>query len=351
MPDRTLRRNNSAAPTPSLARNPKDPTEQSTQQHAGNGTNSTLNLRIRFQRVQNHHPQQQGTPTHNGGQNTDVMIQEAARIAMQRSQARTVVCRTPSGRAIKGPSPSPPEVQQTLETARHQRPRKVHSEIPVTGTAGTGVLSKLKLTVPSTIIAGLGKKTVSAAKAAVGGGGGGVGSGESEEPRQREGEQAQQKPKPNPEPERKDVKDEKEVVEEEETEGDDDDHMDAVGALSHVLQTLLGLALGLARAWWREAVWPAFDARGEVRRRRREHRSEWRDVRVFASAGVFCLACAWAGAGVLSGGVGTPFRTDEVQVRDARNGNEGSGSGSALPLRLHMRMESVHYGVIGGKWL
>ncbi|KAI1633986.1 hypothetical protein F4809DRAFT_666128 [Biscogniauxia mediterranea] len=279
----------SAASVPNVFQTRRDPTEQKARQNAGSGgTNPIPTFKIRFQRVQSHLrpplPQQQ--QTHNEGDHIETMIQEAARIAMQRSQAMTTTAyRTPSGCAVTR------EQQQAPETAARQpRFRKVYiskkisSSSEAAGTAGTGVLSKFKLAAPS-MIAGLGRRKAAAAV---------VEGGEEEEPTNTNQGQTLE-----PEPEQQKEKED----------GDDDDDdddavdMDAVATLAHVAGTLLGLALGLARAWWQAAVWPAFDGRGEVRRRRRAGRSEWGDLAVFASAGVFCLACAWAGAGVAGWGL------------------------------------------------
>ncbi|KAI1485291.1 hypothetical protein F5X96DRAFT_690983 [Biscogniauxia mediterranea] len=292
----------SAASLPNVFQTRRDPIEQKARQNAGSGTNPMPTFKIRFQRVQSHlRPPPQQQQTHNEGDHIETMIQEAARIAMQRSQAMTTtVHRTPSGRAVTR------EQQKAPETAAHQlRFRKfyindnsninssnINSSSEAAGTAGTGVLSKFKLAAPS-MIAGLGRRKAepaAAAAAAV------VEGGEEEEPTNTNQGQTPE-PELEPEPEQQKGK------EDGDHHDDDAADMDAVATLAHVAGTLLGLALGLARAWWQAAVWPAFDGRGEVRRRRRAGRSEWRDLAVFASAGVFCLACAWAGAGVAGWGL------------------------------------------------
>ncbi|KAI0598288.1 hypothetical protein F4775DRAFT_592551 [Biscogniauxia sp. FL1348] len=294
-PDRTMTPTISAASLPNVFQTRRDPTEKKARGNASGCTNRMPTLKIRFQRAQSHLLQQQQAQAHNEGDHTETMIQEAARIAMQRSQARTTtVQRTPSGSRVLTKEQQTPEA-----TARQPRFREacinsnnmISSSNEAAGTAGTGVLSKLKLV-------GLGRKKTAAPAPATAVASSSLppplGGGEEEEKATKRGRQQQQKQQPEPEPEPKKGKEE----------DDDDDEaaaavdMDAVATLAHVAGTLLGLALGLGRAWWEAAVWPAFDGAGEVRRRRRAGRSEWSDVGVFASAGVFCLACAWAGAGI-----------------------------------------------------
>ncbi|KAI0014338.1 hypothetical protein F4779DRAFT_624651 [Xylariaceae sp. FL0662B] len=69
---------------------------------------------------------------------------------------------------------------------------------------------------------------------------------------------------------------------------------DAVATLARAGRTAYFVLLGLAYAWWLVAR-PAFDQRSPLWRRRHRQRSTWRDVVVFAAAGALCLAGALAG--------------------------------------------------------
>ncbi|KAI1806131.1 hypothetical protein F4811DRAFT_511916 [Daldinia bambusicola] len=60
-------------------------------------------------------------------------------------------------------------------------------------------------------------------------------------------------------------------------------------------KTVYIVFLGLTCTWW-TVVRPAFDAQSDLWRRRYKNESTWRDVGVFTSAGLFCLAgalCGW----------------------------------------------------------
>ncbi|KAI8633369.1 hypothetical protein F5Y19DRAFT_490551 [Xylariaceae sp. FL1651] len=77
---------------------------------------------------------------------------------------------------------------------------------------------------------------------------------------------------------------------------------DAVMTLVYLLVALYMVGLGIVCAWWVMAR-PAFDQESEVRRRRRMQKSTWRDVGVFSAAGVFCVVVALvAGCTVRVGG-------------------------------------------------
>ncbi|KAI8961651.1 hypothetical protein F5Y11DRAFT_222716 [Daldinia sp. FL1419] len=59
-------------------------------------------------------------------------------------------------------------------------------------------------------------------------------------------------------------------------------------------KTVYIVFLGLTCTWW-TTVRPAFDPQSDLWRRRHRKESTWRDVAVFTSAGLFCLAGAWCG--------------------------------------------------------
>lgn len=73
----------------------------------------------------------------------------------------------------------------------------------------------------------------------------------------------------------------------------------ATALVSSVL-TVCMIWLGFACAWW-AIVKPAFDQRSHLWRRKRRRESTWEDVCVFAAAGVFFVVCAL----LLAGGVRT----------------------------------------------
>ncbi|KAI1503933.1 hypothetical protein F5X99DRAFT_80524 [Biscogniauxia marginata] len=207
-------------------------------------------LQVRFRQGQNHH-------MHEAEEHTETMIQEAARIAMLRSWANAVAHHSPSGRVpspIKKQQPTFSSILILRNSKTTQQRQKAYSEGE--GGAGTGVRSKLR---PSSSMPMM----------------------------KREGEQ-----KYTLLPHAQNETDKRQ-------EQENEAGADAIMTLTNALATVCTLGLGFARAWW-AAVEPAFDQHGELWRRRRAHRSSWRDVGTFASAAAFCAACAagaWYGLG------------------------------------------------------
>ncbi|KAI1379289.1 hypothetical protein F4677DRAFT_408542 [Hypoxylon crocopeplum] len=67
-----------------------------------------------------------------------------------------------------------------------------------------------------------------------------------------------------------------------------------VAAAARFCKTIYIVFLGLACTWW-IMVQPAFDQQSELWRRKHKKESTWKDVGVFTSAGMFCLAGALGG--------------------------------------------------------
>ncbi|KAI1402110.1 hypothetical protein F4819DRAFT_295861 [Hypoxylon fuscum] len=172
----------------------------------------------------------------------DIIVEEAARIAVLRSRAKEIVRNKSADRKAnknsdRTPSPSKRKISNSkLVESKHslqqKRPRKRR---PSEGGAGTGIPSR-----PNEHIT-------------------------------RSKTRAQLKSIP-----------------------EDAERPEETFKVVKACKTVYIVFLGLACTWW-ITVQPAFDQQSDLWRRKHRKESTWRDVGVFASAGVFCLA---AGLGV-----------------------------------------------------
>jgi hypothetical protein len=205
------------------------------------------------------------------------MVQEAARIAMQRSRAKKVV-------TIRSPTPN------RSRSLRTPKPKKltpvVPPEVPKTGGGGgiadigfhfirTGSIVDSKA--PSQLqLPVLGPQHQTLVK-------------------RREPGHVEEKADKKKTPEKQNTElalSEHKVDGEHATSKDrQDPKPDAIMMLAHLLVTVYLVLLGLACAWW-TIVKPAFDQRSELWSRRRRQKSTWADIGIFAAASVFSIVAA-----------------------------------------------------------
>jgi hypothetical protein len=173
------------------------------------------------------------------GEYKEAMIQEAARIAMQRSRAKEVVTtrsRTPSPRNPEEPEVVSPVSEYTVE---RQEDDAVNIGVP---SIKTGFMDLEDFSRQLTHI------------------------------------------------------NDKEIIEHGTSDGSQSSEPNKIIALAELLVLVCMILFGVACAWW-IVVRPAFDTRSDLWRRRRSQRSTLGDIGVFMGAAVFCVAAVFGVVG------------------------------------------------------
>ncbi|CAJ2513627.1 Uu.00g017460.m01.CDS01 [Anthostomella pinea] len=227
-------------------------------------TSPIRNLQGKFRRAR---------PRQSPYEHTEAMVQDAARIAMQRSRAKEVMNRSPiRASRLPGPIDKPPPLPQKKEKKGQQHPDHDGS-----ANAGTGVLSRLKSFGRGQQQRGKEKDTQSQNQ-----------NQNQNQNQKKQSDDAKQKTKTNG------------VSSEKRKPPADGADANAFMVMGHGFIMVYMVLLGLACAWWTVAR-PAFDQTSDLWKRRRGQRSSWEDVSVFAAAAALCAVGAVATWFVLTG--------------------------------------------------